>query len=136
MPLVWFSNCLTVMAFPSFPLPSTTPGSQCSTVSSSDTLPSPTSWSITVDTNAFVLLAIRNLSVTRAARPVAVSETPVVAYRRPSGPVDWATTATVPVLSMASTLRWSVLRCRDSVALAMGVARPSPTAASAATAVR
>ena len=56
-----FSSCRTVMPSPF----GTTPGSRCSTVSSSESLPSPASWRITVAVNAFVTLPARNRSVAR-----------------------------------------------------------------------
>ncbi len=43
----------------------TSPGSQRSTESSSESLPSPTSWRTTVATNDFVTLPIRKRSVAR-----------------------------------------------------------------------
>ena len=59
-PLVWFNNSRTVIVSPSLPLPVTTPGSQCPTVSSSDSLPSPTSCNSVTATNVFVKLPILN----------------------------------------------------------------------------
>jgi hypothetical protein len=51
-----------VILLPSLPWPVTTPGSQRSAVSFSDSRPSPTSCSTTVAMNVLVALPIRNLS--------------------------------------------------------------------------
>ncbi|RZB18600.1 ABC transporter permease [Streptomyces sp. F001] len=59
------------MVPPSLPLPDTTPGSQSSTVSFSDSRPSPASCSTTVATNVLLVLMIRNRSPGRTASPVA-----------------------------------------------------------------
>src|ERR1041385_4691062 len=52
------------------------PGSQCSTVSESESLCSATSCNATVETNVLVLLPARNRSVPRSGRPLTVSATP------------------------------------------------------------
>ena len=59
------------------------PGSQCSTVSVSESLPSPTSCSATVATNDFVLLPARKRSVGRSGRPLRLSATPAAWSRTP-----------------------------------------------------
>src|SRR5262249_17346944 len=58
-PEVCCSSSRTVILLPSLPLPWTTPGSQCPTVSSSDSRCSATSCSTTTETNVLVLLPIR-----------------------------------------------------------------------------
>src|SRR4051812_26172939 len=81
------------------------PGSQRSTLSESDSLPSPTSWSATVDTNDLVMLPARKRSVGRKTRPLLVSATPA-AERRTLWPS--LTSAIAPGAPAATTFRSAV----------------------------
>ena len=89
---------------PSLPLPDTTPGSQCATVSSRESRCSAANCRTTVATNVLVALPMRNSSSARTGAPVAMSASPAVAYTDPRGPITSASTPTVPVC-------WTTFTC-------------------------
>ena len=101
------SSCRTVIWLPSLPLPRTTPGSHCSTVSSRDIRPSPTSCSTTVAVKVLVALPIRNLPSRGIGLLVFIAAVPAYALSRASSDVTSACTPTAPVSWIASTCRWS-----------------------------
>ncbi len=95
---------------PSLPLPVTRPGSQWSTVSSSESFPSPTSWSSVAATKVFVKLPIRNFASQGTGVLVVRFPTPLRTLKSPSALSTPTSTPGEPNFSKASASCWAMAR--------------------------